>query len=125
MPLDSRQREELGRLLEKERDKLIRRLHRYGQQVGETELSGFSQHMAEDAAALTERETAALMASEEGRRLVEVNRALDRLTRHVDSFGLCRACGTDVAYERLEALPYAELCIDCKREEEQGSGRGE
>ena len=125
MPLDSQQREELGRLLEKERAKLIRRLHRFGEQVGETQLSGFSQHMAEDAAALTERETAALMASEEGRRLVEVNRALDRLTRRPETFGECRACGTSVAYERLEALPYTELCIECKREEEQGSGRGE
>lgn len=125
MGLDSGQRAELGRLLEKERAKLIRRLHRYGEQIGETEISGFSQHMAEDAAALTERETAALMASEEGRRLVEVNRALDRLMRRPESFGLCSACGTEVAYERLEALPYAELCIDCKREEEQGSGRGE
>lgn len=125
MPLDSQQREELGRLLDRERAKLIRRLHRYGEQIGDTELSGFSQHMAEDAAALTERETAALMANEEGRRLVEVNRALDRLTRQPESFGLCRDCGVEVAFERLEALPYAELCIDCKREEEQGSGRGE
>jgi DnaK suppressor protein len=125
MPLADEQREALGRLLEKERAKLIRRLRRYGEQVGDTELAGFSQHMAEDASALMERETAALMASEEGRRLVEVNRALDRLARSPETFGVCGACGNEVAYARLEALPYAELCIDCKREEEQGSGRGE
>lgn len=125
MPLGTEEREAIGRLLEKERAKLIRRLHRYGEQLGDTELAGFSQHMAEDAAALTERETAALMASEEGRRLVEVNRALDRLARNPETFGVCRGCGTEVAYERLEALPYAELCIECKREEEQGSGRSE
>ena len=118
--LSEEQREELRRLLEKERDKLVRRLQRYGDQVGEAALSGFSQHMAEAAAALTERENAALMASEEGRRLVEVNRALERLTREPEGYGRCRSCGTDIAYARMEALPYAELCIDCKREEERG-----
>lgn len=118
--LSTEQREELRRLLEKERDKLIRRLHRYGEQVGDPALSGFSQHMAEAAAAMTERETAALMASEEGRRLVQVNRALERLTREPDDYGRCRSCGTAIAYPRMEALPYAELCIECKREEERG-----
>ena len=125
MPLDDDQREELGRLLEKERSKLIRRLQRYGQSLDNAEIGGFSQHMAEHAAAITERETAALMASEEGRRLVEVNRALDRLMRTPESFGVCTRCQTDVSYARLEALPYAELCIECKREEELDGGRSE
>lgn len=125
MPLDDEQREELGRLLEKERSKLIRRLQRYGQSLDDTQVAGFSQHMAEHAAAITERETAALMASEEGRRLVEVNRALDRLMRKPESFGVCTGCQSDVSYARLEALPYAELCIECKRQQELDGGRSE
>ena len=120
MALTATQREELGELLERERRKLVRRLRRFGEGVGDLDRSEFSQHMAEAAAASTEREKAFLMASEEGQRLVQVDRALERLTRSPESFGICRECGEPIAYERLEALPYTDLCIDCKRKEESG-----
>ncbi len=123
MPLTAEQREALGDILDRERRKLVRRLRRFGEEVGERESAGFSQHMADAAAAMTERETAALMASEEGRRLVEVDRALDRLARTPESFDICRSCGDEIVYERLEALPYTDLCIECKRGEERGEGR--
>ena len=123
MALTAEQRAELRELLERERRKLVRRLHRFGQEVGDRgEVSGFSQHMAEAAAESTEREKAALLASEEGRRLVEVDRALDRLGREPESYGRCRSCGEAIAFERLEALPFTDLCIDCKRDEEGGRG---
>lgn len=121
MPLTAEQRRELGELLDRERRKLERRLRRFGQELGEREALGFSQHMAEAASESTERERAALMASEEGRRLVEVDRALSRLVREPASYGLCRSCGTAISFERLEALPYTELCIECKRSEESGA----
>jgi DnaK suppressor protein len=125
MALTAEQREELGKLLERDRARLVRRLRRYGEALDAAADTGFSQHMAEEAAALTERETAALMASEEGRRLVEVNRALERLARDPESFGICASCGAEIAYERLEAMPATDLCIECKRAEESGDlGRG-
>lgn len=122
MPLTADQREALGALLERERRKLVRRLHRFGEHVSDRDFVGLSQHMADAAAESMERERAALMASEEGRRLVEVDRALDRLARRPGAFGVCRSCGEDILYERLEALPYTELCITCKRNEETGAG---
>lgn len=126
MSLTAAQREELGRLLEREQAKLMRRLHRFGLDRADAERGGFSQHMAEDASALTEQETAFLLASEEGRRLVAVRQALDRLVRSPTKFGLCSRCGGAIGFERLEAVPYTESCIECKRtEEERGSGRGE
>ncbi len=123
MPLSHDRREALRRLLERERAKLVRRLHRFGQEMDDRAVSGFSQHMAEAASALTERENAFLMASEEGRRLVEVDRALDRLLHEPEDYGACRRCKEDIGFERLEALPHTDLCIQCKREEESGSGR--
>jgi RNA polymerase-binding transcription factor DksA len=122
MALTAEQREALRGILERERRKLVRRLRRFGEAVEERSSTGLSQHMAEAAADMTERETAALMASEEGRRLVEVNRALDRLARAPDRFDVCRSCGEEIAYARLEAIPYAELCIECQRREEGGGG---
>lgn len=122
MALTAEQREALGALLERERRKLVRRLRRFGEEVGERDFEGLSQHMADAAAESMERERAALMASEEGRRLVEVDRALDRFTRDPESFGVCRSCGQAIVFERLEALPYTTLCIECKRDEEREGG---
>ncbi len=34
-------------------------------------------------------------------------------------FGECENCGEDIGIKRLEARPVAELCIDCKAEQEK------
>ena len=34
------------------------------------------------------------------------------------TYGTCTNCGRPINPERLEALPHASLCIDCKREQE-------
>jgi DnaK suppressor protein len=126
MGLTPDQRDELRRLLERERAKLARRLQRFNQSRDDVEVGGFSQHMAEDASALTERETAFLLASEEGRWLVAVDQALDRLLRDPESYGTCQHCGTDIPYARLEAVPATQSCIKCQQGvEESGSGRRE
>ncbi|MGD0943297.1 MAG: TraR/DksA C4-type zinc finger protein [Acidimicrobiales bacterium] len=31
-----------------------------------------------------------------------------------DTYGICENCGRQIVRARLEALPYARLCIDCK-----------
>jgi DnaK suppressor protein len=43
-----------------------------------------------------------------------VEAALGRLEER--TFGLCLRCGGEIAPERLEALPWAALCIGCQRE---------
>jgi DnaK suppressor protein len=48
--------------------------------------------------------------------------SIDAALRRIDegAYGTCTRCGKPIAEERLEALPYADLCIDCKREVERG-----
>ena len=48
--------------------------------------------------------------------LAQVEAALRRLDE--GTFGTCASCGRPIAPERLEAIPWAALCIDCKRSEE-------
>jgi DnaK suppressor protein len=123
MPLSAAERDELGRILRRERERLLRRLQRFQDGRDDVEPSGFSQHMAENATALTERETAFLLASEEGRRLVAVDQALDRLLHQPGRYGSCVECGEDIPYARLEAVPSTRSCITCQRQaEESGSG---
>jgi DnaK suppressor protein len=45
--------------------------------------------------------------------LAQVEGALERLD--AGTYGTCTSCGRPVAAERLEAIPWAALCIDCQR----------
>lgn len=49
--------------------------------------------------------------------LSKINEALDKIDRSV--FGECEACGEDIGLKRIQARPMAQLCIDCKGEQEQ------
>jgi DnaK suppressor protein len=49
-----------------------------------------------------------------------VEAALTRLD--AGTFGTCLRCGQPIAPQRLEALPWAEHCIDCARLIAQGRG---
>ena len=65
-----------------------------------------------------EREKAALFATKEGRYLYRLEEALRRLYSDPKGFGACHTCDQPVGYERLDALPHARYCIDCKLKEE-------
>lgn len=51
----------------------------------------------------------------EGRLLDE---ALRRLRENPEQYGPCAECGSEIGFERLDALPHARLCIRCKEAEE-------
>ena len=40
-------------------------------------------------------------------------------------YGACTVCGGDIPWSRLEAVPYATTCIECKRKQEITGGSGE
>ncbi|MGH7563317.1 MAG: TraR/DksA family transcriptional regulator [Gemmatimonadota bacterium] len=86
------------------------------------DLSAYSFHMADQGTDAMEREKAFLFASKEGRQFYQIDDALRRLYRAPDGFGHCIECEEPIHWERLEALPYATLCIACKEREENGRG---
>ena len=53
--------------------------------------------------------------------LVEIERALRKFEE--GTYGLCDACGQPIAPERLEAIPQANLCVNCKARLEKNSKR--
>jgi RNA polymerase-binding protein DksA len=62
--------------------------------------------------------------TEERSRVISVVRALRSNLHDVDlaiakidagTYGACERCGNPIGAERLEAIPWALLCIDCKR----------
>jgi DnaK suppressor protein len=81
------------------------------------DLSGYSFHMADAGTDAMEREKAFLFASAEGRLLMDINDALRRL--YNGEYGTCEICEKPIARARLEAMPYARLCVSCKEKEEK------
>jgi len=49
--------------------------------------------------------------------LNKINSALEKIEQ--GTFGECEQCGEEIGIKRLEARPVAELCIDCKAEQEK------
>ena len=54
--------------------------------------------------------------------LGHVREAIDVALKRIEegTFGTCTNCGKTIAEARLEAMPYATKCIECKRLEERG-----
>lgn len=48
-------------------------------------------------------------------RLSDVQVAIDKMDR--GGYGTCERCGTPISKERLDALPWARLCVSCKQKE--------
>lgn len=79
---------------------------------------GFDDDPADGGSASYERETAQSLSLHARRLLGEIDDALRRMER--DTYGLCERCGERIDLDRLDALPYARLCMDCKRRDETG-----
>lgn len=49
--------------------------------------------------------------------LAKIEQALQKIQQGV--YGECEGCGEEIGIKRLEARPVAELCIECKAEQEK------
>ncbi|MBI3194847.1 MAG: TraR/DksA C4-type zinc finger protein [Ignavibacteriae bacterium] len=71
----------------------------------------YSTHM-EQGTDTMEREKTFLFAAREGKFLNYLEEALKRIDAGV--YGKCNVCGKLIEKERLEAVPHAQQCLDCK-----------
>ncbi|MFM1902708.1 MAG: ral stress protein [Planctomycetota bacterium] len=63
------------------------------------------------------------LAEVESRELAHIENALERMKE--GSYGQCEVCGGRIPLARLEALPYATMCIGCQRDlERSGESAG-
>ena len=75
-------------------------------------------HLAETASATLGREIDYTLGDNAEQVLSEIDAALRRIDDR--TYGICFNCGNEIPRERLEANPWASLCIDCKRKAEGG-----
>jgi RNA polymerase-binding protein DksA len=81
------------------------------------DLSGYSYHMADVGTDSFGREMELNIASGENERLRLIEEALERIEDA--TYGQCVSCDGKINIERLKAIPYTRLCIECARESEK------
>ena len=78
-------------------------------------------HMAEVAGEHFEQELSLALASSKEELLETIERALERIEDGV--YGVCDECGRKIPQARLDALPYAILCVHCARQHEEAEAQ--
>lgn len=85
----------------------------------QSEISGetsYDDNFADSGTATFERERDLSLERNVKDILRRVNEALKDLDE--GKYGICDVCGQEIDPARLKVLPYANLCIDCKKREE-------
>lgn len=80
-------------------------------------LSNVPLHMADVGTENYDQEFTLSLIENEQEVLGQIYEALARID--TGTFGTCEDCGQPIAKPRLQAIPYAKLCIDCAREREK------
>jgi RNA polymerase-binding protein DksA len=76
----------------------------------------YDNHLADTATVTYDRELDYTLEENSEHMLAEIDAALHRIED--GTYGKCTNCGKEIAPERLEARPWATLCIDCQRTRE-------
>ena len=105
------------KLLDEEKRKILRHLEDLsdssGSELDESSASG-------DSADIASLEINQANLQKIGKREVYLLKKIDLALKKIDegTFGECESCGEEIAVARLMARPVAQLCIDCKTEQE-------
>jgi RNA polymerase-binding protein DksA len=81
------------------------------------EEAAFDNHLADTATETYDRELDYTLEENSEHVLADIDAALTRIED--GTYGVCTSCGRPIPEERLEARPWAPLCIGCKRERER------
>ena len=83
-------------------------------EAGDTQ---FDEESGEGDTVNIERERDLLLSATARQVVEEIDDALERMKRN--RYGVCKPAGRKIALERLEAIPWAQVCVDCKARAER------
>ena len=87
-------------------------------ETGDLVSGGWEDHLGDAATETHDRELDYGLEENADQVLGEIDAALKRIDD--GTYGTCEVCGKPIGEERLEARPWATLCIDDQRKREQG-----
>ncbi len=100
--------------IEETKAKLLKLLAELEQRAASVERNLTAKRSSDSAEQAQERENDDVLGAirqESTEEILEIRRALIRIEE--GEYGYCAACGNDISPQRLEALPYATLCVQC------------
>jgi DnaK suppressor protein len=112
--------EKFSKLLIEEKRKILRHLEELSASSGEDlDLS------TGDSADIASLEISQATMQKVGKRETMLLKKIDKALKKVadGTYGECESCGEEISVARLEARPVAELCIDCKTDQESQERR--
>lgn len=68
-----------------------------------------------------DREINYLLSGRDRSKLLSIDQALERLEE--GSYGICESCEGEITPERLKAMPFTRLCVQCQSERETEAKR--
>jgi RNA polymerase-binding protein DksA len=87
-----------------------------GSIIDETgEETSYDNHLGDTATVTYDRELDYTLEENSEQVLADIEAALQRIED--GTYGICTNCGKQISEERLEARPWATLCIDCARKQ--------
>jgi RNA polymerase-binding protein DksA len=98
--------------LELELQEIENRTARISESERASEFSSYEDHPADLASETFEREKDLAISESVESLLNQVNTALEKIER--GTFGVCDACRRPIKKARLQAIPFATLCVDCQ-----------
>src|SRR5512136_1528392 len=114
--------DELRQRLKDEREKLVRQLEQNrasAPAVGEAKEGSPYGKKEEGASEAFELEKRLALEKRLMGTLAEIEHALQKFDR--GTYGVCDTCGQPVEIERLEVLPQANLCLNCKAQQSRNA----
>jgi RNA polymerase-binding transcription factor DksA len=123
--MTKKERDHLEQRLLRERERALKALQKFDDRTrnegaqGDGDLTTYPLHLADEGTDTMEQEKEFLLATKEGSLLYAIDEALRTLYRHPDRYGVCSNCSSEISFERLDIVPWAQYCVECQREQEQ------
>jgi DnaK suppressor protein len=114
-----RRREALQRMLLGKRQEILKEIEgTLGQSLTEDQQRRLesARDVGDQALMDLDRELGISLMEMRNRRRQAIDEALTRLNE--GTYGICAECGVEISERRLEAVPFAKLCVECQAREE-------
>ncbi len=108
---------EMEALLHEQKKTILESLASQSDEMRDLVKSVESGDEADVAADAIDRTLLTSLGSQDANRLKLIQNTFERISQ--GKYGICVACGKEIPEERLRALPYALMCINCASAEER------
>jgi DnaK suppressor protein len=114
-----RRREALHQMLIRKRQEILKEIEgSLGQSLTEDQQRRLesARDVGDQALMDLDRELGISLMEMRNRRRQAIDEALTRLSE--GTYGICAECGVEISEKRLEAVPFAKLCVECQSRQE-------